>query len=234
MSNIKGFEELRRRIIKCERCPRLLEYAVAAELKKPARFAHWAYWGKPVPGFGDQNARLLVIGLAPATAGALRTGRIFTGDASSRFLVKALHSVGFANKAISESRDDGLVYTDCYLTAAVKCAPPGDRPTPEEFENCSSYLEAEILMLRNLKAVLVLGSLAFRSYLIHLGKSGVPTKGAKFEHGKKYHFGAGPILFASYHPSPRNTNTGRLSTEMLVDVLGRIRREIGSGSESRI
>ena len=176
----------------------------------------------------------MIIGLAPATTGALRTGRIFTGDASSRFLVNALHSVGFANRAISESRDDGLVYTDCYLTAAVKCAPPGDRPTPEEFENCSPYLEAEVLMLRNLKAVLALGSLAFKSYLNHLGESGVPTNGAKFEHGKKYHFGAGPILFASYHPSPRNTNTGKLTPKMLVSVLRRISREFQPIHEVRI
>jgi uracil-DNA glycosylase family 4 len=194
--------------------------------RKPPRFADWDYWARPVPGFGDVNGRLLVIGLAPARTGALRTGRIFTGDASSRFLVTALHSAGFANQPISESRDDGLVYTDCYVTAAVKCAPPGDRPLPGEIENCSSYLEGEIRMLENLKSVLALGSLAFHAYLGYLSCRGVNVRGIKFSHGEAYEFAGAPTLYASFHPSPRNTNTGKLSQRMFVAVLKRIRRDL--------
>lgn len=191
-----------------------------------ASFASQRYWRRPVPGFGDLNGRLLVLGLAPAASGANRTGRIFTGDASSRFLVSALHSAGFANQPISESLDDGLVYTDCFLTAAVKCAPPGDRPTREEFANCSPYLDAEISLLGNLKAVLALGSLAFSAYLAHLGRQGADVRGMKFAHGRVHRFPGMPTLYASYHPSPRNTNTGKLTQGMLVGVLGKIRGDL--------
>ena len=175
-----------------------------------------------MPGFGDLGGRLMIIGLAPARTGALRTGRIFTGDASARFLVRALHSAGFANSPGSESRDDGLVYTDCYVTAAVKCAPPGDRPSPAEFRNCSPYLDAEVSMMKNLEAVLVLGALAFKAYLDHLSRTGAGIRGASFAHGRVFRSEGRPALYASYHPSPRNTNTGVLTQEMLVRVLRRI------------
>ncbi|MDG7006975.1 MAG: uracil-DNA glycosylase [Nitrososphaerota archaeon] len=178
-----------------------------------------------MPGFGDLRGRLMIIGLAPARTGALRTGRIFSGDASARFLVKALHSTGFANQPVSESRDDGLIYADCYVTAAVKCAPPGDRPTPAEFRSCSPYLDAEISMMENLEAVLALGAFAFRAYLDHLSRTGARTKGVRFMHGGVSHFEGGPTLYASYHPSPRNTNTGVLTQQMLVKVLRRIRSD---------
>lgn len=191
--------------------------------RKTARYADWEYWGKPVPGFGDPNARLLVIGLAPAASGALRTGRIFTGDASSRFLVSALYKTGFANQPISESRDDGLLYTGCYVTAAVRCAPPGDRPTPEEFANCAPYLEAELGLLKETRAVLALGGVAFRSVLQVEKKNGSTVSGMKFAHGAAFPLPGGRTLYASYHPSPRNTNTGKLTQDMLVKVLEKIR-----------
>ncbi|MDE1853687.1 MAG: uracil-DNA glycosylase [Thaumarchaeota archaeon] len=225
--NYENPGKLAQDIVECEKCPRLRAYAKIAARNRPKRFADWIYWGKPVPGFGDLNARVLIIGLAPASSGALRTGRIFTGDASSRFLVRALHSAGFANQAISESVEDGLEYTDCYLTAAVKCAPPGDKPTGEEFDNCSPYLDAEISLLRNLKVVLALGSMAFRAYVEHLTKSGVEVGRTKFAHGVVYRFPRMPALYASYHPSPRNTNTGKLTPAMLLDVLTRIKGELG-------
>lgn len=215
---------LRGKIVSCSLCPRLVEYRTSIEPR--AAYADHPYWRKPVPGFGDVGARLLVLGLAPASHGGERTGRIFTGDASSRFLVRALHSAGFANQPVSESRDDGLAYTDCFLTAAVKCAPPGDRPTPDEVHTCSRYLDGEIALLGNLKAVLALGSLAFRAYLDHLGRKGIRAGVVRFSHGAVLRFERGPTLYASYHPSPRNTHTGKLTFDMLVSVLDRIKDDL--------
>lgn len=216
-------DSLRRRIVSCTLCPRLVEYRQS--IKPRASYASQDYWRKPVPGFGDIKGSVLVLGLAPASHGGERTGRIFTGDASSRFLVRALYAAGFANQPISESRDDGLIYTDCYVTAAVKCAPPGDRPNPEEVNNCFPYLDEEIKMLRNLKSVLALGSLAFRAYIDHLRRTETKVGRVKFAHGGVYYFEGQPTLYASYHPSPRNTNTGKLTQEMLVGVLKRLRKE---------
>lgn len=216
------FSELEGAIIKCAKCPRLRAYAKAEATRKRPRYSGWDYWARPVPGFGDLDARLLIIGLAPAAAGALRTGRIFTGDASSRFLVKALYTAGFANQAVSESREDDLVYTDCYVTAAVKCAPPGDKPTLQEQRNCAPFLDSELAMLSNLQSVLALGAVAYRAYLAHLKWKGVPVGRLNFSHGDVYRFGGAPTLYASYHPSPRNTNTGVLTQDMLVGVLQRI------------
>ena len=218
-----GIEALRRRVISCRKCPRLVKFREGVVPR--ASYSGDAYWRKPVPGFGDIAGRLLVIGLAPAQHGGNRTGRVFTGDASGRFLVKALHATGFANITVSESLGDGLVYDDCYLTAAVKCVPPGDKPTELEFRNCSSYLRAEIGLMRNLRSVLALGSLAFGAYVAYLGATGVEVKGAKFGHGAVYAFDGLPRLYASYHPSPRNTNTGLLTSLMLEEVLHRIRSE---------
>ncbi len=217
------YERLRRRIIRCRQCPRLVDYRQSVN-PKPS-FAGQTYWRRPVPGFGDLNGRLLVIGLAPASHGALRTGRIFTGDASSAFLVSALHSAGFANQPNSDSSDDGLAYRDCYLTAAVKCAPPGDRPTAEEFASCAPYLDEEIALMARLEAVLALGAYAFGAYLGHLVRSGVSARGLRFAHGKVYRFPGWPVLYACYHPSPRNTYTGKLTPGMLSDVLGGIKRD---------
>jgi uracil-DNA glycosylase family 4 len=214
---------LRSSIVECTRCPRLVAYREAVTPR--ASYATERYWRRPVPGFGDLKGRLLVLGLAPALHGGNRTGRVFTGDSSGRFLVSALHKAGFANKPISESLDDGLVYSDCYVTAVVKCVPPGDKPAQEEFENCSGYLDAEISMMANLRVVLALGALSFKSYLEHLAREGVNVRGMKFSHGKVIKFEGRPELFASYHPSPRNTNTGKLTARMLAGVLGRIKRE---------
>jgi uracil-DNA glycosylase len=222
-----GFDSadmLRLRIISCKLCPRLVEYRES--VKPRAAFASQEYWRKPVPGFGDLNGRLLVLGLAPATSGGNRTGRIFTGDASSRFLVAALYATGFANQAKSESRDDGLVYRDCYLTAVVKCAPPGDKPTPSEFANCSVYLDAEIALMKNLQAVFALGASAFNAYLGNLKRQGVDVRRVRFAHGKSYTFKGLPTLYACYHPSPRNTNTGKLTRPMMVSLLRAIKRRL--------
>jgi uracil-DNA glycosylase len=224
-----GERELRERIVACSRCPRLVEYR--SVVKPRASYASQIYWRKPVPGFGDLNGRLLILGLAPASQGGLRTGRIFTGDASSRFLVKALYAAGFANQPVSEARDDGLVYTDCYITAVLKCAPPGDRATDDEFANCAPFLDEEIALLGNVRAVLALGSAAFKAYLRHLSRDGVDVRGLKFAHGEEYSIDGRPKLYASYHPSPRNTNTGVLTQGMLVSVLRRARSGLGPVSK---
>lgn len=220
----RSIGELEAAIVSCRACPRLVHYR--ENLEPRAAYASQAYWRKPVPGFGDLDGTLLVLGLAPASHGGERTGRIFTGDASSRFLVKALHAAGFANQPVSESRDDGLAYSGCYITAAVKCAPPADRPTRDEFANCSHFLDAEVSLMKNLKGVLALGSLAFGAYVSHLARSGVDTRGMRFGHGSVYRPAAGPTLYAGYHPSPRNTNTGRLTMPMLVALLKKIRRDL--------
>ena len=219
-------QDLRDRIVRCRLCPRLVDYR--ENVKPRASFAKEKYWRRPVPGFGDLNGRLLVIGLAPATSGGMRTGRIFTGDLSSTFLVAALHSAGFANQDRSDSLDDGLVYTDCYLTAAVKCAPPGDKPTPLEFANCAPYLDEEVALMDNLRSVLTLGAFAFRAYLGHLSRKGMKVRGLKFAHGEVYRFPGMPTLFTSYHPSPRNTNTGKLTAAMLAQVLANIKGELAT------
>lgn len=223
MTSAKSTEALRRKIVACRLCPRLVEFRESVKVR--ASFASQSYWRKPVPGFGDLNGRLLVLGLAPASHGGNRTGRIFTGDLSSRFLVKALHDAGYANQPVSESVGDGLAYDDCYLTAAVKCAPPGDRPTETEFGNCSAYLDEEIALLKNLRSVLALGALSFEAYMDHLRRKGTDVRGHRFVHGKVFAFRGSPTVYASYHPSPRNTNTGRLTHAMLVDVLKRIKRD---------
>lgn len=220
----KSADALRRKVVACRLCPRLVEFREG--VKPRASFAAERYWRRPVSGFGDLNGRLLVLGLAPASSGGNRTGRVFTGDSSGRFLVRALHSAGFANQPVSESVDDGLAYTDCYLTAAVKCAPPGDRPTKDEFGNCSAYLDAEISLMKNLRSVLALGALSFQAYVDHLRRDGVDVKGVKFAHGKVHEFRGKPTLYASYHPSPRNTNTGKLTRAMLIGVLRKIRRDM--------
>jgi len=214
---------LRLKILRCRRCPRLVEFREGVRPKGPHALEH--YWRRPVPGFGDIEGRLLILGLAPALHGGNRTGRVFTGDSSGRFLVKALFKAGFANQPFSESADDGLAYADCYLTAVVKCVPPGDRPTRVEFSNCSGYLDAEIRLMRNLRSVLALGSLAFGAYVGHLRRVGVSVRGVEFAHGKIFRISGMPTLYSCYHPSPRNTNTGKLTEAMLVSVLGKIRRE---------
>ena len=223
-------ETLQSRVVECRRCPRLVRFR--ERVRPRPSYADQAYWRRPVPGFGDINGRVLVLGLAPAAQGGNRTGRVFTGDSSGRFLVSALHEVGFANKPVSESTDDGLVYDDCYLTAAVKCAPPGDKPNWKEFANCSDYLDSEVALMRNLRAVLALGSLAFRSYVNHLTRSGRPTEGLRFAHAARFMIHGSPVLYASYHPSPRNTHTGRLTKGMLVSLLTRIRNDLEA--ETRI
>ena len=222
-----SISELRSDVVSCNKCPRLVGFRETVPAR--ATFRGQDYWRRPVPGFGDVKARIVVVGLAPAAHGGNRTGRVFTGDASAKFLMRSLHDAGLASKPASLSRNDGLVLTDCYMTAAVKCVPPGDRPTPEEFRNCSAYLEAELELLSRAEAIVALGQLAFRSILDWAANRGAETSGMKFEHGREYRFEELPTVYACYHPSPRNTYTGKLTRRMMTGLF----RKVISGCASR-
>jgi uracil-DNA glycosylase family 4 len=229
---VESLRQLNETIIACRRCPRLVGYREKVAREKRAAYREWDYWGKPVPGFGDPHARLLILGLAPAAHGGNRTGRVFTGDRSGDFLYKALSEAGFANQPTSVSRDDGLKLRDAYLAAAVRCAPPANKPRPSELANCQPYLERELELLRP-RAVLTLGSIAMRALLVLLREQGQLPKHAAFEfkHGANHELGPGlPRLFVSYHPSQQNTFTGKLTEKMLTSVLRKIRRFIQKGA----
>ncbi len=207
-------------VVACTACPRLTAHCRnMAEVKRRA-YREWEYWGKPVPPFGDPGARLLIIGLAPAAHGGNRTGRMFTGDRSGDFLYRALYETGFASQATSQARGDGQELTDAYITAAVRCAPPDNKPTPDEFRECRQYLERELTLLTNLKCVVALGKLAFDTYLGILRDSGIIRSRApyKFGHNVQYEIPGAAVLVGSYHPSQQNTSTGKLTAEMLRDV----------------
>ncbi len=220
-----------RDVTSCERCPRLRRWCRQAARLKVKRFADEEYWGRPVPGFGDARARLLVVGLAPAAHGGNRTGRIFTGDRSGDFLFAALHRARFANQARSASRDDGLALRDCYVTAVGRCAPPANRLLPIEIAHCRAYLTRELALLPRLRSVLVLGKVAMDGLLGMLREGGRPTpRGLDFAHGAEHDLGAGLRLFCSYHVSQQNTFTGRLTEAGFDAVLARAKRYLGSSS----
>lgn len=217
---------LNEEIISCRKCPRLVRFRESVARSKRRAFQNWEYWGRPVPGFGDPNTQLLIIGLAPAAHGGNRTGRVFTGDRSGDFLFEALHRAGFANQPKSVSRDDNLRLKNAYIGVAVRCAPPANKPLPSEFHNCRPYLEAELRIIQP-KAVLVLGGVAFRAYLQILKQQALISSHAAylFAHGAVHQLPGGlPRVFASYHPSQQNTFTGRLTQDMLSRVLLNIRK----------
>jgi|TARA_B100000427_G_scaffold321074_1_gene321164 uracil-DNA glycosylase family 4 len=213
-------------IIKCRKCERLVIFREKIAKEKRKSYMDWDYWGKPIPGYGVKNARLMILGLAPAAHGGNRTGRVFTGDKSAEFLFKCLHSVGLSNQSNSDHRFDGLEL-DGYITAAVKCVPPGDKPTAEEKDNCEVFLSKEFTVLKQLKVVLGLGKIGFDSCLKFVRKSyPLKMKDYKFGHGVRYELPNNLILFGAFHPSPRNVNTGRLTFKMMVDFLERVKREL--------
>jgi uracil-DNA glycosylase family 4 len=203
-------------IIRCTHCPRLRAYCRRVARDKKREFRDWEYWGKPVPGFGDPDARLLVVGLAPAAHGANRTGRMFTGDSSGNWLYDALYRHGFASQPQSLSRDDGLTLTDCYITAAARCAPPGNKPSRVELDRCRPYLAAELRMLGRVRVVVTLGRIAHESWLKAAGwwERLPPRARPAFAHGAVTTLPDGSVVIASYHPSRQNTNTGRLTRAM--------------------
>ena len=220
-----------RTVIRCRRCPRLVAWRAEAAANPPRRYHGSTYWGRPLPGFGDDDARLLIVGLAPAAHGGNRTGRMFTGDRSGDWLYRALFEHGFANQAESVDRDDGLELTDCYISAAVRCAPPANKPILEEFHNCRGYLIRELALLRRLRVVLALGKIAFDSYLKAAAEAGrsLPKPRPKFGHGSCHELGNGLTLLGSYHPSQQNTFTGRLTVPMFHDVFGTARALLDDG-----
>ena len=208
-----------RQIVACQECPRLRAYCARVAQDKRAAYRDEIYWGRPVAGFGDRRARLLVLGLAPAAHGANRTGRPFTGDRSSDFLMAAMQATGFANMPTSRYRRDGLKLTDAYITGVVRCAPPDNRPSATEIANCHEHLQAETAALPRLRAVVALGRVAFDGYWRLLADRGIVVKPrVRFQHGLVCEPHGAPPIVASFHPSQQNTNTGRLTPSMLVDV----------------
>ncbi|MDH4300652.1 MAG: uracil-DNA glycosylase [Nitrospira sp.] len=215
-------------ICDCTACPRLVDYRQVIAREKRKQYRDWAYWGRPVPGFGDPEARLYVLGLAPAAHGGNRTGRVFTGDRSGDWLYEALHRYGFSNQASSTHRDDGLALTDCYIGATVRCAPPGNKPLPDEFERCSRFVQEEVRLLKNHRVVIALGKIAFDHYLKTCKRYGhvIPSPALKFGHGVTYCLPWGVTLFGSYHPSQQNTFTGKLTRPMFHAVFRKAKNSI--------
>jgi uracil-DNA glycosylase family 4 len=219
-------------IVNCTRCPRLVEYRETVARDKVKRFRDWEYWGRPVPSFGSVQARLLIIGLAPAAHGGNRTGRIFTGDRSGDWLYRALHHSGFANQPTSVRRDDGLRLIDCYITVAIHCAPPDNKPLPSEFQNCRPYLLDELQHMKNVQVVVALGLIGFKTYFSARKQLGMenPKPLPPFGHGLAAVLPDGITVISSYHPSQQNTQTGKLTEQMLDDVFRQARDRISKGS----
>jgi uracil-DNA glycosylase len=225
MNRTREMEALAAEIVECRKCPRLVAYREKVAREKRRAFREWEYWGRPVPGFGDHTAELLILGLAPAAHGANRTGRVFTGDRSGDFLYKALHRAGFANQPASVRRDDGLRLHNAFIAATIRCAPPGNKPLPSEILNCRGYLLRELDLLRP-GAILALGKIAWDAYLDILKERGriVSRAAYPFSHGAEAKFAdALPRLFGAYHPSQQNTQTGRVTQAMYAQVLRRVR-----------
>src|SRR5271166_36967 len=221
---------LNKEVVNCARCPRLVAYRQQVGREKRRAYRDWDYWARPVPGFGDPHARVLVLGLAPGAHGSNRTGRPFTGDASGKFMYPILYKVGFASQPNAERRGDGLKLSDCYITAAVRCAPPGNKPLATELANCAPFLDRELAILKDVKVVVALGRIGFDAYLNYLKRRGVvPSKaGYRFAHGAHYTLPTGEVLLASYHPSNQNTATGKLTATMFEAIFREAKKIAGS------
>jgi uracil-DNA glycosylase len=217
---------LNQEIVACRRCERLVEYRERIGMEKRRAYRDHEYWAKPVPGFGDPQARVLLLGLAPGAHGSNRTGRPFTGDKSGEFMYPVLHKTGFASQPDAVNREDGLRLNDCYITSAIRCAPPDNKPTPDEIVACAPFLEREIAALKHLKVVVALGKIGFDAYLAYLQRSGVAVRKADylFGHGVEYKMSNGVILMASYHPSNQNTATGKLTRGMFEQIFERAKQ----------
>jgi uracil-DNA glycosylase family 4 len=219
MNSVERWDELDEEIIRCRKCPRLVAYREEVARLRRRAYREQEYWGKPVPGFGDHQARLLIFGLAPGAHGSNRTGRMFTGDSSGEFLYAALHRAGFASQSTSESRNDSLELKDVFISATCRCAPPDNRPTPQEMLNCRPFILAELDLLPRLRGIVALGKIAFDNILATYRQKGYPLPSLEFRHARFYDLGYGlPWLLASYHPSRQNTQTGRLTVAMF-DVI---------------
>ena len=217
---------LNREVVACRLCPRLVEYREKIALEKRRAYRDWEYWGKPVPGFGDPNAQVLILALAPGAHGSNRTGRPFTGDASGNFMYPVLHEAGFASQPIGTHRGDGLELHNLYITASARCVPPGNKPTPQELANCAAFLDREIDGLTKVKIIVALGKIGFDAYLNYLKRRGLLTskKAYVFKHGATYAMPDGKLLMASYHPSNQNTQTGKLTRTMFTKFFREVAR----------
>jgi uracil-DNA glycosylase family 4 len=226
-------EHIRTEITHCQRCPRLRTHCESVAQIKKREFRDWSYWGRPVPGFGDPDARLLIVGLAPAAHGANRTGRMFTGDSSGNWLFGALHRYGFASQPASTDIQDGLVLSDCYISATARCAPPDNKPTREEIEACRPFLQAELEALHQVRLVVALGRIAWENWLKASGWWDQLTPSARpvFGHGVEWVAPNGTTLICSYHPSRQNTNTGKLTASMWNRIFERARERLEGRSE---
>ncbi len=224
-ADASSLKALNARIVDCDRCVRLREHCTEVARIRRRAYADFEYWGKPVPSFGDERARVLALGLAPGAHGSNRTGRMFTGDGSGDFLFPVLHDAGFASKPKAVTRDDGMKLTDLWISAVVRCAPPGNKPVPEEQHNCAPWLDEEMSLLKNLRVVVCLGRIAFDGLLAHLQRTGAlaPRPGFVFAHGAEFRLPSGLHVIASYHPSLQNTNTGKLTRPMFLSVFMRAR-----------
>ena len=228
MARETTLEALNARIVACDLCPRLRAHSAEVARVRRKAYADWEYWGRPVPSFGDPKARVLALGLAPGAHGSNRTGRMFTGDGSGDFLFPVLHEAGFASQPTAVSRDDGMKLTGLWISAVVRCAPPANKPTPEELRNCSHWLDREMSLLGNLRVVVCLGRIAFDGLLAHTRRAGGPDARGDglrprfaFAHGAEFTLPGGLRVIASYHPSLQNTNTGKLTRTMLLEVFKR-------------
>jgi len=233
-ANQDSFERLNRDVVRCRACPRLVGHRETIARVKRRQFRADEYWGRPLPGFGDPRARLLIVGLAPAAHGGNRTGRMFTGDDSGTWLMRALHGAGFASQPTSERCDDGLRLRDAYIAAAARCAPPDNRPTVDELERCRPYLLRERALLDRVRVIVALGQIAFATVLAMERARGVsvPRPLPRFAHGAETTLGS-IVLLASYHPSRQNTQTGRLTAAMLGAIFQRARTLVGERSSPR-
>ena len=220
---MNGLRALHREVVECRACPRLVAWREEVARLKVKRFRDWTYWARPLPGFGDSRARLLIVGLAPAAHGGNRTGRMFTGDRSGDFLYAALHRAGFANQPTSVRRDDGLALRGAFITAPCRCAPPGNKPLPDELARCSVWLDREIALLQDVSVVLALGSIGWAAALSHFSRRGlaIPRPRPQFGHAAEANLPGGPVLLGCYHVSQQNTNTGKLTAKMIDAVLAR-------------
>jgi uracil-DNA glycosylase family 4 len=220
----RALSVLNNEVTSCRRCPRLVAWRERVAREKKRAYMDVEYWGKPVPGFGDPSARVFILGLAPGAHGSNRTGRVFTGDSSGNFMYPVLHRTGFASQPKGTHRGDGMVLTDAYITAAARCAPPQNKPTPKELSNCAPFLDRELALLKNVSVVVALGRIGFEAYLNHLKRTGVieRKKAYTFGHGVEYEMPDGKILVGSYHPSNQNTNTRKLTEAMFTKLFERV------------
>lgn len=219
-------KKLQNLITECQKCPRLVAHLKEVSNHKPKRYRDWNYWSKPLPSFGDPNAQILIVGLAPAAQGGNRTGRMFTGDRSGEWLFDALYQFGFANQPNSLRRDDDFNLDDCYITATIRCAPPKNKPLPEEIENCRPYFLKELDLLNNVKVLIPLGQIALTQTVRSLRQRGLDIPSLAFGHGKVYPLPNGQTIITTYHPSQQNTQTGKLTRPMFHQIFKMVRSKL--------